>query len=85
MTTASSSSLHEIDFGVSHTISYVSEEFFNAQTLRRLAELGFRPGITVQTLQRTSGNGRVVAIDGVRYALDKHSTQNIFVEVVIGT
>lgn len=37
---------------------------------RRLAELGVRPGVTLTVVQHTSGNGRVIDISGVRYAVD---------------
>lgn len=77
--TAVTYSLFEIEYGTTYSISHINEEFFNPNTLRRLAELGFRTGIPAQTLQRTSGNGRLVAIESVRYAIDKKSAHNIFV------
>lgn len=36
---------------------------------RRLAELGVRDGRTITPLHRTSGGGRVVAVDDTRVAL----------------
>lgn len=40
---------------------------------RRLAELGLRPGTVVEILQRTPGDGRVVAVEDTRIALDRET------------
>jgi ferrous iron transport protein A len=37
---------------------------------RRLAELGIRVGSHVRVLYRTTGGGRVLAVDGSRVAID---------------
>ncbi|GMA20539.1 ferrous iron transport protein A [Arsenicicoccus piscis] len=48
---------------------------------RRLAELGLRPGAVVQARSRTSGGGRVVAVDGSRIALDRATVSGLIVEL----
>lgn len=40
------------------------------RALRRLAELGVRPGSRVTVLRRTAGGGRIVGVAGARVALD---------------
>jgi Fe2+ transport system protein FeoA len=39
---------------------------------RRLAEMGVRVGSHVRVLYRTTGGGRVLAVDGARVAVDAH-------------
>ena len=43
----------------------------NEAVVRRLAELGIRPGAVLTAVQKTPGGGRVVAIGDGRLALDK--------------
>lgn len=39
-------------------------------TRLRLAEMGVRVGARVQVLNRTTGGGRIVAVDGTRVVVD---------------
>ncbi|MCA1780882.1 MAG: ferrous iron transport protein A [Dermatophilaceae bacterium] len=39
--------------------------------IRRLAELGLRPGAPVRCLRRTAGGGRIVDIAGARVAIGR--------------
>ena len=48
--------------------------------LRRLMELGLRPGAHATVLQRTAGGGRVVEINGARIALDRSMTRAIAID-----
>jgi ferrous iron transport protein A len=41
-----------------------------APAQRRLAELGVRVGSHIRVLYRTTGGGRVLAVDGSRVAID---------------
>lgn len=43
----------------------------DAVPVRRLGELGLRPGASVRCLSRTAGGGRVVDIAGARVALGR--------------
>lgn len=46
----------------------------------RLTELGLRIGEELTIVQKTSGNGRLVAIGTVHYAMDKRTCRAIMVE-----
>ncbi|MEI2643925.1 MAG: FeoA family protein [Candidatus Nanopelagicales bacterium] len=46
---------------------------------RRLAELGVRVGSHVRVLYRTTGGGRVLALDGSRVAIDARTAAGITV------
>lgn len=49
----------------------------DARALRRLAELGVRPGVKVSVLRRTAGGGRIVSVAGSRVALDATTARAI--------
>jgi ferrous iron transport protein A len=46
-------------------------------TRRRLAEMGVRPGARITVLHRSSGGGRVLAVDGARIAVDAQLAASI--------
>ncbi|MFZ2561166.1 MAG: FeoA family protein [Corynebacterium variabile] len=45
--------------------------------IRRLAELGVRPGASLTVVQRTAGGGRVIDIGSARYAIDNRTLHHI--------
>ncbi|GAA4404152.1 hypothetical protein GCM10023168_16410 [Fodinibacter luteus] len=45
--------------------------------VRRLSELGLRPGSHVRCVQRTSGGGRVVDVAGSRIALGRDVLESV--------
>lgn len=47
--------------------------------LRRLAELGLRPGAPVRCVRRTAGGGRIVDVAGSRVALGRDLLERITV------
>lgn len=47
------------------------------QLCRRLAQLGLRPGMSVTVGNRTSGGGRVVRTGTTRYAIDRHTLEQM--------
>lgn len=49
----------------------------NQRVLRRLAELGVRPGASLSVLRRTAGGGRIVGVAGSRVALDAATARDI--------
>jgi ferrous iron transport protein A len=50
------------------------------EVVRRLAELGLRPGAHLRSVQRTAGGGRVVDVAGSRIALGRRLLTVIEVE-----
>lgn len=56
------------------TVASVAAE---TRALRRLAELGIRPGATVEVLRRIAGGGRIVSVAGSRVALDAATARTI--------
>lgn len=50
--------------------------------VRRLAELGLRPGALLTVVQRTAGGGRVVDTGSARYAIDNRTLHHIGVKHV---
>lgn len=53
-----------------------------AAPVRRLAELGLRPGALIRSLRRTAGGGRILDIGGARVALGYDLVEAIGVEEV---
>lgn len=56
--------------GSGGVVSCILRTESNAATIRRLAELGIRPGATITTGQKTPGGGRVIGVAGSQLALD---------------
>lgn len=50
--------------------------------VRRLAELGVRPGASLTVVQRTAGGGRVIDTGSARYAVDNRTLHHIEVHHV---
>jgi len=51
---------------------------------RRLAEMGVRVGSHIHVLYRTTGGGRVLAVDGSRIAVDAQLARAIHAEPLDG-
>ena len=67
----------QLPVGTRCVIAPIAGNEFSPETCRRLAELGVRDGVEVQIAQRTAGGGRVIIIDTMRYALDKHTCSRL--------
>jgi len=52
--------------------------------MRRVAELGLRPGVSCHVVTRTSGGGIVIAVHDGRLALDRETATAIRVSVAAG-
>ena len=59
------------DVGVEVTVVLGVPRRLSATQVRRLAELGLRPGARIGVLHRTPGGGRIVAVGASRIALDR--------------
>lgn len=57
----------------------------SAARVRRLAQLGLRPGVELICVMRTSGGGRVVSVAGARIALDHATAASLLVALSEGT
>ncbi|WP_297742366.1 FeoA family protein [uncultured Tessaracoccus sp.] len=63
--------LGELRAGTGAVVTNVVRTPGNHFVVRRLAELGIRPGAQITAGQRTPGGGRVVGVAGARLALDR--------------
>ena len=52
-----------------------------ADSQRRLAELGLRPGAPIRVAQRATGGGVVVDLAGSRLALDRRTASAVRVDI----
>ncbi|RRD45591.1 ferrous iron transport protein A [Tessaracoccus sp. OH4464_COT-324] len=59
------------------TVLRVKMNDYSAPTVRRLAEIGIRPGAKVEAGQKTAGGGRVVCVAGAQIALDSATLKSI--------
>lgn len=48
----------------------------------RLATLGLRSGARIEVVQRTGGDGRVIAVAGSRVALDRQTLDRLIVRML---
>jgi ferrous iron transport protein A len=71
---AEGSSLADLDVGARATVTSLD---LGPMLRRRLAELGVRPGAEITVLHRTSGGGRVVAVQDGRIALDRATVSRL--------
>ncbi|WP_297751316.1 FeoA family protein [uncultured Tessaracoccus sp.] len=63
--------LGELQAGTGAVVTNVVRTPGNHFVVRRLAELGIRPGAQITAGQRTPGGGRVVGVAGAHLALDR--------------
>ena len=63
--------LGELQAGTGAVVTNVVRTPDNHFVVRRLAELGIRPGAQITAGQRTPGGGRVVGVAGAHLALDR--------------
>jgi len=68
--------LTSVSIGQRCVLADINTEKLNEATRRRLAELGFRPGITVTI------SGRVVKIGSTRYAIDGPTARQLHVNPI---
>jgi ferrous iron transport protein A len=68
--------LHQAPVGASVRVTNLAEH----PRSRRLAELGLRPGATVDVLRRTSGGGRLLGLGTARLAVDRATASSVVVE-----
>ncbi len=66
------------DVGTGRQATVISIDDAAAYAIR-LAELGIRPGVHIECVQRCSGGGRVVRVGNARLALDKAALAAIVV------
>lgn len=71
--------LHACQVGASGVVSCVLRTDDNLATVRRLAELGVRPGAVLTAVQKTPGGGRVIAVGDSRVALDKATLRTLHI------
>lgn len=45
--------------------------------MRRLAEMGIRPGSSISVLYATAGGGRILGVEGARIAVDRVTADSI--------
>lgn len=53
-----------------HVVGFEEIARRDARLACRLQELGVRPGVAMEIGRKTAGGGRVVRVDGCRYAID---------------
>lgn len=79
-TTLTTVSLHQLPISGTARLVEIKETALTSQIKLRLHELGLRTGELVTVTQRTAGNGRLISIGSMRYAVDKITAQAITVE-----
>mgnify|MGYP002757074134 CR=1 FL=1 len=65
--------------GTGGVVTCVRRTQTNSATVRRLAELGVRPGATITAGSRTPGGGRVIGVAGAQLALDADTLRHLHV------
>lgn len=79
-TSVTTVSLHQLPIPGTARLIDITETTLTTQIKLRLHELGLRTGELITVTQRTAGNGRLIAIGSMRYAVDKTTAQAITVE-----
>jgi Fe2+ transport system protein FeoA len=60
------------DVRIGESAVLVAGQALEARRARHLVELGLRPGVTVCVMMRTAGGGRILGVDNLRIAVDRH-------------
>ncbi|MDO4630761.1 MAG: FeoA family protein [Corynebacterium sp.] len=74
--------LTSVGIGQRCVLADINTDILNDATRRRLAELGFRPGITITVTQKINSGGRIIKIGGTRYAIDGPTARQLQVTAV---